>query len=79
MSNNPIIGNSTKLYKIIEACKVDGRDLYRAVAAGYFEIPYDEVTAEQRAYARDVVVLGIMYSRSDKSIAEQLAHLQEDN
>lgn len=61
-----------KLNKIIEACKEDGRDIYKAVASAIYETPYDAVTFEQRAKAKEWL-LHTLYSKSDKSIEELLS------
>ena len=61
-----------KLNKIIEACKEDGRDIYKAIASAIYDTPYDAVTFEQRAKTKEWL-LHTLYSRSDKTLEELLS------
>lgn len=61
-----------KLDKIIEACKEDGRDIYKAIASAIYETPYEAVTFGQRVKAKEWL-LHTMYSRSDKTLEELLS------
>lgn len=60
-----------KLNKIIYACKEDGRDIYKAIASAIYETPYEAVTFEQRANAKEWW-LHTLYSRSNKTSEELL-------
>ena len=57
--------------KIVEACKEDGRDIYKAVASAIYETPYESVTFEQRVKAKEWLI-HTLYSRSDKTLEELL-------
>ena len=66
------VNSNHKLNKIIESCKEDGRDIYKAVASAIYDTPYDAVTFEQRVKTKEWL-LHTLYSRSDKSIEELLS------
>ena len=76
-TNEPMVlraraNGNHKLIKIIDACKEDGRDIYKAVASAIYETPYETVTFEQRVKAKEWL-LHILYSRSDKTLEELLS------
>lgn len=52
-------------------CLSEGKDLYRYIASVEFNIPYDEVTVDQRSAAK-VMLLNYLYGDSkDESTAIQ--------
>ena len=49
----------------------EGRDFYKDKASKMFGIPYEEVTKEQRAKAKDLL-LAYLYGRSGNPFSSQL-------
>ena len=52
-----------QLFKPKSAGLDNGRDLYREAASRVFQIPYDDITKDQRTFAKDLL-LHILYSRN---------------
>lgn len=50
---------------------IEGKDIHRATAAGVFDVPYDEVTREQR-YRAKTVNFSIIYGAGATNLSRQL-------
>jgi DNA polymerase I len=55
----------------------EGRDVHRQTAAVIFDVPLEEVTADQRARAK-TINFGTLYGQGDFSLARQLGISRED-
>lgn len=65
-----LIAEISKDEAMVEAFK-DGKDIHRATAARVFEVPYDEVTREQR-YRAKTVNFSIIYGAGATNLSRQL-------
>ena len=65
-----IIAEISKDENMLEAFQ-SGKDIHRATAAGVFEVPFDEVTKEQR-YRAKTVNFSIIYGAGATNLSQQL-------
>jgi DNA polymerase-1 len=57
--------------KAMQKAFIEGKDIHRATAAGVFDVPYEEVTREQR-YRAKTVNFSIIYGAGSTNLSRQL-------